>query len=267
MNTAVRTALTAGGALCMACFLLPVFTGRIVNIGNGTGFGVCAALFLYGLRQPWIHICLKNAWAGNGFLTRAFLVLAGAAAAGIAVTALVLTCMIVYCAGLKPSENAPVIVLGCEVKGDHPSRLLTSRIRAAAGWLQEHPDSRCVLSGGRGEDEDITEAECMFRGLTALGIDEDRLLKEEESVSTRENILYSLRILERESLLDLIENTDQDAPVEITIVTSEFHACRAHMIARKLGVRAGTVPAPSPWWLLPTFYVRELYGLLYEIFL
>lgn len=267
MNTAVRTVLTAGGAMGMACFLLPVFTGRIVNIGNETGFGVCAILFLYGLRQPWFHAVLRTAWSENGFLTRAVMVLAAAAAAGIAATALVLTGMMVYCAGLKPSENAPVVVLGCEVKGELPSRMLASRINAAAGWLLEHPDPPCVLSGGRGEEEDISEAESMFRGLTARGIDEGRLLKEETSASTRENILFSLQMLEREGFPDRRGETDPDGLVEIVIVTSEFHVCRAHMIARKLGVRAGAVPASTPWWLLPTFYVRELYGLLYEIFL
>ena len=54
---------------------------------------------------------------------------------------------------------------------------------------------------------------------------------------------------------------------QIAVVTNEFHTCRALCIAKNLGVQAGSVPAPSPWWLFPTFYVRELYGLLYQIFL
>jgi uncharacterized SAM-binding protein YcdF (DUF218 family) len=50
-------------------------------------------------------------------------------------------------------------------------------------------------------------------------------------------------------------------------VTSEFHEARAGLIAERLGIRAGSVPAPTTLWLLPTYYVRELYGLLYQIFL
>ena len=51
------------------------------------------------------------------------------------------------------------------------------------------------------------------------------------------------------------------------IMITGDHLDTAVAIAKELGMRAGTVVAPSPWWLLPTFYVRELYGLLYQIFL
>ena len=83
------------------------------------------------------------------------------------------------------------------------------------------------------------------------------LLKEDRSVSTRENLLFSVNLLEKEG----------GAPREIAIVTSEFHEARAGLIAKKLGLHAGAVTAITPLWLLPTFYVRELYGLLYQIFL
>jgi uncharacterized SAM-binding protein YcdF (DUF218 family) len=164
----------------------------------------------------------------------------------------------------KPDPDANVIVLGCEVKGERPSRMLTGRMDTAIEYLQEHPGLYCVLSGGRGENEKISEAECMFRYMTGRGISPERLIKEDRSVSTRENLLFSLQKLQEAGLAG---TAGTHAPLEIAIVTNEFHACRAGLIARQLGLRAGSVPAASPWWLLPTFYVRELYGLLYQLFL
>ena len=134
----------------------------------------------------------------------------------------------------------------------------TLYIRTVFDYLQEHPGLYCVLSGGKGENEKISEAECMFRYMTARGIEPDRILCEDRSTSTRENLLFSLQILREKGLLDIRD---------VALVTNEFHACRAHLIAKKLGLKAGTVPAASPWWLLPSFYVRELFGLLYQIFL
>ena len=109
------------------------------------------------------------AWR-SGALPRAALILAGSAAAAIAVTTVILTVMIVKAAGIRPSSDAPVIVLGCQVKGERPSLMLTGRMDAAIRYLQDHPDVLCVVSGGKGDGEMITEAECMFRYMTARGI-------------------------------------------------------------------------------------------------
>ena len=157
-----------------------------------------------------------------------------------------------------------VIVLGCEVKGDQPSRMLTARLETAIAWLQDHPDVYCVVSGGTGEDEVISEAECMYRYMTAHGIAPERIIREDRSGSTRENISFSLQKLQEAGLLPASGSMEG---AQIAVVTNEFHTCRALCIAKNLGVQAGSVPAPSPWWLFPTFYVRELYGLLYQIFL
>ncbi len=259
----IRTISALLGAAGIFVFVLPVFTGRILNIGNLTGLGVSLCFLLYGLRQSRIHALTAGCWREGGAL-RGLLLAAGILLAAIAGTALILSAMMVRAALKKPDPGANVIVLGCEVKGERPSRMLTGRMDTAIEYLQEHPDLYCVLSGGRGENEKISEAECMFRYMTARGISPDRLIKEEESVSTRENLRFSMQKLNEAGLAG---TPDSHAPVEIAIVTNEFHACRAGLIAKQLGLNAGSVPAASPWWLLPTFYVRELYGLLYQMFL
>lgn len=254
------TASAIAGAACLLCFLLPVLTGRIVNIGNVTGLLCSACLLFYGCRQAAVHGALRALWTGNtsaGAAGRAFLLAAAALAAAILLTAAVLTGMMVRAALLRPAPEAPVIVLGCEVKGERPSLMLEGRMDAAVRYLEAHPDVVCVVSGGKGEGEKISEAECMYRYMTARGIDPARILREDRSASTRENLLFSAEKL-REAGLGGVR--------EVAVVTNEFHACRARLIARSLGLTAGAVPARSPWWLLPTFYVRELYGLLYQIF-
>lgn len=269
----IRIITALAGAAGIYVFILPVFTGRILNIGNGTGMFVSLCLLAYGIWQSSIHAAVLRGWKTGGVL-RGALALAGILLAAIAVTTLILTLMIVQAALKKPAPDADVVVLGCEVKGERPSRMLTGRMDTAIAYLQEHPRVYCVLSGGKGENEKISEAECMFRYMTARGIAPERLIKEDKSVSTRENLQFSLQKLREAGRADASGSGSADASgggssaaLQIAVVTNEFHACRARLIAKSLGLDAGSVPAPSPWWLLPTFYVRELYGLLYQIFL
>ena len=124
---------------------------------------------------------------------------------------------------------------------------------AAETWLKEHPDSIAVLSGGQGPKEEISEAACMYQWLVDNGIAAERLYKEEASTTTRENLLFSKQLIEEQSL----------NPV-VAIATSEYHEYRAGLIAKSLGIEYAAVPGKTAIWLFPTYYVRELYGILYE---
>ena len=114
-----------------------------------------------------------------------------------------------------------VIVLGAKVNGTQPSGALHERIEAAADYLLSNPDTLCIASGGQGEDEGISEAECIRRGLVARGVEESRILLEERSTSTVENMLYSLPMLP--------EGTDK-----VGLVTSDFHMFRTLWTARQM---------------------------------
>lgn len=76
--------------------------------------------------------------------------------------------------------------------GEQPSLALQERLTAALAYLQAHPETICIVSGGQGQGENITEAQCSYRWLTAHGIEESRLLLEEDSTSTQENLIYSM---------------------------------------------------------------------------
>jgi uncharacterized SAM-binding protein YcdF (DUF218 family) len=239
------------GVIGMILFLLPYFTKRVHNIGNVTGVVVCLLLILYGIFYKKI----------NAALVRLCKNVAGKIVVGIAGTFLlaviflvvVETCFMIYAANDKPTADQTLVVLGCRVYGEQPSLMLEERLVAAENYLKNHPESKCILSGGQGADEGISEAECMYRYLTEHGIDKARLYKEERSTSTRENLAFSKEIIEENNL---------DA--KIAIVTNEFHEYRARKIAKALKMDCSAVSAATAWWLLPTFYVRELYGILYE---
>ena len=146
-----------------------------------------------------------------------------------------------------------LIVLGCGVNGDRPSLMLTERLDAAYDYLNTHEEVVCILSGGQGKGENISEAECMYRYLTEKGIARDRLYKEDRSTSTRENLLYSKKIIEEKNL-----------DPQVIIVTNEFHEYRASVIAEHTGIKPSAVCGKTAWWLLPTYYLRELYGIVFE---
>ena len=165
--------------------------------------------------------------------------------------------------GAPPKEaDAPVsavIVLGAGVNGETPSLTLRTRIDAAADYLRAHPDLPAILSGGQGEGEDITEAECMRRALVSRSIEESRLYLEERSTSTRENFAYS-----KEILASLLPGGSVDS-VCVAVVTSDFHLFRASLFAQPelciIGVPAHFPPALYYRALTVNYYVREAFAL------
>ena len=155
-----------------------------------------------------------------------------------------------------PQEETTVVVLGCQVKPYGPSLMLQERLDAAYKYLSENKNIKCILSGGKGNDEPMSEAECMYNWLVDMGIDKDRLYMDDKSTSTRENLIFSKRIIEENGL----------NPV-MTVITNDFHQYRASQIAETLGIKNYNVSGKTLITLLPTYYVRELGGILFEIFI
>lgn len=237
----MKILIPAGGIIFIWC-LIPVFTGRIVNIGNVTGMTAGAILLLTGIFPGWTGFL--PSWS-HGLLRIVVLIIC---ALVVLESALMIRALM-----RRPSDGDTLIVPGCTVYGKKPSRMLYGRIDAAEAFLHAHPDSCAVLSGGRGKEESISEAEAMYRELTARGIDPTRLYKEDRSTTTQENINYSLQIIRRNGLNS-----------RIAIATNEFHIYRAGRIAERLGCTYSAVPAHTDWWLFATFYIRELYAILHE---
>lgn len=149
-----------------------------------------------------------------------------------------------------------LIVLGAQVKGQSPSLSLAYRIDEAERYLRENLCTKAILSGGKGENEGISEAECMYRELAKRGIAVSRLLKEEQSVNTEQNIFYSYQILKREW-------QKAGSSCRVGIVTSGFHVYRGTAIARKkTDCQVYGIPAKSSGFLQANYLVREFLGVL-----
>ena len=248
----IHSLIILAGAVFFIWFSIPVFTHRILNIGNITGLVVSGVLLIAG-------IFYKNFLQGILYLQKYFFgkCVIGIMIIGIGIVAIIAvieTVLIVKASTKKPQENTTLIVLGCKVYGEHASRSLRERLDAALIYLEENPDSQCIVSCGMGEGEKISEAECMYRYLIKKGIHSSRIIKEDKSTSTRENLRFSKKIIEERGLSK-----------NIAIATSDYHQYRASKIAKTLGFSVGAVPGHTAWWLFPTFYVRELYGILYQV--
>lgn len=154
-----------------------------------------------------------------------------------------------------PLEKADaVVVLGCQVRGETPSSMLAWRAKAALDVLEDNPEAICVASGGQGSGEDISEAEAIRRYLMQHGISEERIIMEEKSTSTYENIVFSAEILKE---LGITEN--------IVIATSEFHQYRAYVFAKREGLKTGAHSAPTLKANLPNYWVREWAALFHQL--
>lgn len=138
--------------------------------------------------------------------------------------------------GTPEAEAEYLVVLGAKVRDDGPSVSLWDRINAAADYLKAHEDTIAIVSGGQGEDEPITEAQCMHDELVKLGIDESRIWMEGKATSTDENMRFSL---------DLIEEKTGTRPEKLAILSSEYHLYRSSLMAKKLGIEFVGVPAKT----------------------
>lgn len=149
----------------------------------------------------------------------------------------------------KPAKGADyIIILGARVKGKVPSLALQARIEAAARYMRDNPSTIGIASGGRGPGEDISEAEAIKRELMRQGIDETRILMEDRSTSTYENIAFSKKLLPEGLHKGLV-------------VTNTFHLFRAKMIASDNGLKLGGLPANTPAQAVVKSYAREYLAL------
>lgn len=150
-------------------------------------------------------------------------------------------------------EPELMVVFGCQVlPSGEPSVLLRDRLDTALQYLQEHKDITVVVSGGQGKNEPISEARCMYDYLTARGVDSSRILVEERSSNTWQNILYTRELVQSE-----IGSTEKN----VLAVSSGFHLTRIRMLwAREWEETAAFSTLDAPCTHVPSrlkMYLRE----------
>lgn len=142
-----------------------------------------------------------------------------------------------------------LLVLGAQWKTSGPSNVLRRRLDMALEYLGENPDTIVIVSGGRGPDEIISEAAGMRQYLIDAGVAEERILTEDRSTSTSENLAFSAELFDSKNS-------------RTVIVTNNFHVFRAVGIARKQGYQAEGLAAGSVAWMVPNNLLREFFGVV-----
>lgn len=146
-----------------------------------------------------------------------------------------------------------IIVLGAQMKERGPSVVLKFRLDAAYDYLTANEDTLCVVSGGQGPNEPCSEAQGMYDYLVERGIAPERILMEDKSTDTSENIAFSA---------EMIGGTDRD----VGIVTNNFHVFRGVMLARHAGFEnACGISARSNIYFQPNNLVREFFGIMKDL--
>ena len=148
-----------------------------------------------------------------------------------------------------------IIVLGAGVNGSTPSLSMCNRLDAALAYLNANPAATVIVSGGQGPGEDITEAKAMADYLTAHGIDSARIVQEDRSRTTRENLENSFAILRAHG---------GDPADGVGIVTSEYHLYRAKRMARSLGADPAGIAAETTLKTMRiNYFIREAVAAAY----
>ena len=234
MRKVLRVVYFAAGTACIVYFFVLWRASRFGLSMSWMWPGAGAALWiaggLCGLRSlpGWLRI----AW-------RACL------AAGLVLLMVLEGCVISGMRAQAPADLDYLIVLGARVEEDGPSPALNRRLNAVMACLDEHPRATIIASGGQGPDEPMSEAECIRRELERRGVDPSRILVEDRSTTTAENLRFSMALM--------------DSPdARVGIVTNNYHVWRALRLARHVGLSdAHGIAAKYTGHTLFHFMVRE----------
>lgn len=241
---AVMIGLLILAALCIGYFVLYITAVDTANrftwfwLLAGAGLLACDGLLFLLQRQGYhmpekLRLCIM---AVAGLFVVIFLATEG---------------VIIGYGRSQPDQGADyAIVLGARVIGRRPSYNLEKRLEKAYDYLRENPDTKAVLSGGRGFGEDISEAQAMCDYLVKRGISKERLIPEDCSANTDQNLEYSLQKM-------------SSPKAKVVLISNRFHIYRAVKIAQKKGMtHVQGLGSVIKWYTVPNMYVREAFAVI-----
>ncbi len=237
------------GILCLLYFLMYAVFVDLTNVF--TYFWLIIGLMFVLIKPTLKYMEMKQIMIPAGIKWTGGILIA------ILLFAFIVTeCVIIGYGSKEPQPNADyVLVLGAQVKGTRLTYALQARLDVAYEYAIDNPESMIIVSGGQGPGEDVTEAYAMAEYLKAKGLDESRLILEDQSTSTYENIEYSKQFM---------DSMDAD----VVLVTNHFHVYRGVGVAKKQGLtNVEGLGAPTKWYTIPNQYVREAFAVIkYKLF-
>ncbi|OOM16112.1 YdcF family protein [Clostridium saccharobutylicum] len=137
-----------------------------------------------------------------------------------------------------------------------PNSILRGRLDAAIECIKKNNSAYIVLSGGQGADEDLPESHAMSKYLEERGVDKNKIIIEDMSRDTNQNFKYSKEKIEKHSQKSLDE-------VNVKIITTDFHAFRSSILAKRNGyINFDNYSSPTTWYLIPITYTREAFAVI-----
>jgi uncharacterized SAM-binding protein YcdF (DUF218 family) len=160
---------------------------------------------------------------------------------------------------VKPPLNQDyAIVLGAGLlAGSQVSPLLGSRIMAAVKFKNKQAQQTgkpmvLIMSGGKGSDEQLPEAEAMKIYAVTKGVPEQDILVENQSKNTYQNMLFSKQLVLEHHL----------NPQKGIFATNDYHVFRAAGFARLVGLQIDGIGAKTSGYFLPNAMIREYVAIL-----
>lgn len=221
--------------------LCVVYSGMVLATGSGTSFflvwiGLAVLFFLFGY-SIW-----RSFWKKVPRLVKGICI--AVVAVGFTAFFIVEGCIISQMHEKGEAELDYIIVLGAQVRESGPSAALKYRLDEAVEYLEDNQETICIVSGGQGANEPYSEAEGMAQYLKEQGIDASRILLEDKSLNTEQNMEYSKALIKDGA--------------SVGIITNDFHLFRAKQIARKYGLdNVCGIAAKSTPVYLPNNMLRE----------
>lgn len=242
IRTAAKWAFVVLCALGILWFCMPVLHGGFGE-GSAFGVGVCGMGIVLAVWAPkWAR---RGGWRRALCTAWAALYILGLGWAGY------LTGLILSFQAAEPPGNLNVVVLGAQVySAERMGMSLTNRVARARDYLEEYPQTACIVTGGMGGNEPCPESLAAKNALVRGGIAPDRIYMEDKSRNTRQNLEFAMELAKKEGL-----------DTRVVVVSQNFHLYRAVRLARAAGFEAYGLPAETDPIIFPSYYGRELLSL------
>ncbi|MBR7149613.1 MAG: YdcF family protein [Oscillospiraceae bacterium] len=237
-----KYAYIALGAFAALCALVAVLYRPLRVCGV---LGVCAA----AVAVVFDLLCRKQEkrWARNAVKLIALLL-----ASGIAILTMLEIRIVDYGKTDPTKDVSAVVILGAGLNGTKPSLSLRVRLEQALVYLDGRGEVPIIVSGGQGGGEDITEARCMADWLIDHGIDEARIILEENSHNTEENIRYTRAVL---------KDLGISSAAHVAVITSDYHLYRTRLHWGNDWMVPVAAKMPASFWPLTlNYYLREAFA-------
>lgn len=170
--------------------------------------------------------------------------------------------------GLPDTDELCIVVLGFQLDPDGTMKQeLIERLTVALNSAKKYPHAYVVCTGGgtAAENEAATEAGEMAKWLAEQGIDNDRIIVEDNSITTAQNAIFTYDIL----------TSRYPSVKKLAIVSSDYHIATGELLFKAEAILRANAPGnekldmiSNAAWKAPSGTLSAMFqaGALIELF-